>query len=77
MNCNIGSENETIQEVKSIEGVARASRLSGVYDLIADLRADSDNDIAKIVRGFGLIKGIRSLLTMYVSENSESLGESI
>ena len=68
LNCDIGSENEIVREVKSIPGVSRASKVAGVYDVIADVRAESDGDIARIVRAFGSIESIRSSLTMVVSE---------
>lgn len=77
LNCDIGSENDTFREVKGISGVSRASKVSGVYDIVADLRANSDAEIARIVSAFGLIKGIRSSLTMIVSEKNDAPGELI
>ena len=77
LNCDIGSENDTMMEVKGISGVSRASKVSGVYDIVADLKANSDADIARIVNAFGLIKGIRSSLTMIVSEKNDLRGEPI
>ena len=74
LNCDIGSENDILKEVKGISGVFRASQLSGLYDIVADLRADSQIDIARIVRKLGLIERLRSSLTMIVSEENETSG---
>ena len=77
LNCDIGSENETVREVNDISGVSRVSKVSGVYDIVADVRGKTDAEIAKIVSAFGLIKSIRSLLTMIASENNDTTSELI
>ena len=72
LNCDVGSENDIVRAIRDISGVSSASRLSGLYDIVADLKANSESEIAKIVKAFGLIQKIRSSLTMIVSEESET-----
>jgi DNA-binding Lrp family transcriptional regulator len=68
LNCDIGAENEIISEISGISGVSEAAGLSGVYDIIAKLNAESENGISKIVTKIRSIANIRSSLTMIVAE---------
>lgn len=68
MNCDIGAENAIISEINDISGVSEATGLSGVYDIIAKLNAESDNGISSIVTKIRSIANIRSSLTMIVAE---------
>lgn len=67
LNCDVGSEKEIVSEMTGIDGVSQASRISGIYDIVAELDADSDNGIAKLVRRLRSIARIRSCLTMVVA----------
>ena len=69
LNCDIGAENAIISEISGISGVSEAAGLSGVYDIIAKLNAESDNGISKIVTKIRSIANIRSSLTMIVAED--------
>ncbi|HXV45325.1 MAG TPA: Lrp/AsnC ligand binding domain-containing protein [Nitrososphaera sp.] len=69
LNCDIGAENVIISEISDISGVSEAAGLSGVYDIIAKLNAESDNGISKIVTKIRSIANIRSSLTMIVAED--------
>lgn len=68
MNCDIGAGNAIISEINGISGVSKATGLSGVYDIIAKLNAESDNGISRIVTKIRSIANIRSSLTMIVAE---------
>jgi hypothetical protein len=68
LNCDIGAENAIISEINDISGVSEATGLSGVYDIIAKLNAESDNGISSIVTKIRSIANIRSSLTMIVAE---------
>lgn len=68
LNCDIGAENAIISEISGISGVSEATGLSGVYDILAKLNAESDNGISMIVRKIRSIANIRSSLTMIVAE---------
>lgn len=67
LNCDIGAENAIISEISDISGVSEATGLSGVYDIIAKLNAESDKGISGIVTKIRSIANIRSSLTMIVA----------
>jgi hypothetical protein len=71
LNCDIGAENAIISEISGISGVSEAAGLSGVYDIIAKLNAESDNGISKIVTKIRSVANIRSSLTMIVVEDRD------
>jgi hypothetical protein len=71
LNCDIGAENAIISEISGISGVSEAAGLSGVYDIIAKLNAESDNGISKIVTKIRSVANIRSSLTMIVAEDRD------
>jgi len=41
LNTEIGAENQVLKALKKIEGVEEAHNLWGVYDIIANVKADN------------------------------------
>lgn len=74
LNCDIGSEESIVVQMKKILGVSQASGVSGIYDIVAEVDADSDNGIAGIVKNLRSIDSIRSCLTMIVAETRNNGG---
>ena len=68
MNCDAGAEREIVSEMTGISGVQQATKVSGIYDIVAELNAESESGIAKIVRKLRSISRIRSCLTMIVAD---------
>jgi Lrp/AsnC ligand binding domain len=73
LNCNIGTEPIILNEITDISGVSEAVELSGVYDIVAKVSEESQEDIAKAVRKISAIANVRSSLTMIVAEKEHSL----
>jgi hypothetical protein len=73
LNCNIGTEPIILNEITDISGVSEAVELSGVYDIVAKVSEESQEDIAKSVRKISAIANVRSSLTMIVAEKEHSL----
>jgi DNA-binding Lrp family transcriptional regulator len=73
LNCDIGTEPAILNEITNISGVSEAVELSGVYDIVAKVREESREDIAKSVRKIRAIANIRSSLTMIVAEKEHSI----
>ncbi|MGH9993172.1 MAG: hypothetical protein ACREAZ_11145 [Nitrososphaera sp.] len=46
LNCDIGSDKAIIAEMNYISGVSRAMSVSGIYDIVANINADSDRGLA-------------------------------
>lgn len=69
INSELGSEERLIEDIKKIEGVTQADRVYGVYDLIAQVEAESSDRLKQIVTGtIRRMSGVRSTLTMIVIE---------
>ena len=73
LNCNIGTEPIILNEITDISGVSEAVELFGVYDIVAKVSEESQEDIAKSVRKISAIANVRSSLTMIVAEKEHSL----
>ena len=73
LNCDIGTEPIILNEITDISGVSEAVELSGVYDIVAKVSEESQEDIAKSVRKISAIANVRSSLTMIVAEKEHSL----
>jgi hypothetical protein len=72
LNCDIGSVHAVTGEMRQISGVSEAMGVSGIYDIVAKLRANSNIGITDILRKFHLIDHVRSCSTMIVAEEQDS-----
>ena len=68
LNCDLGTERNVVDEMKSISGVSHAMNVSGIYDIVAELDSETQDGISKIVRKMRLITNIKSSITMVVAE---------
>lgn len=72
LNTEIGAEGQVLAALKKIEGVEEAHNLWGVYDIIANIKADSMEKLQHIVNArIGQINKINSKLTMIISEKPQ------
>jgi DNA-binding Lrp family transcriptional regulator len=68
INAEIGKENDILQELCKMAEVERALLVYGVYDLVANLQADTMEGLEDaITLRIRRIAGIRSTLTLIVS----------
>jgi DNA-binding Lrp family transcriptional regulator len=73
VNTEIGAENQVRVALKRIEGVEEVHNLWGVYDLIANVRADSMEALKYIITNeIEKISKINSKLTMIITEKPQS-----
>lgn len=77
LNCDLGAERDIVSEMNDISGVQQATKISGIYDIVAELNAESESGIAKIVRKLRSIARIRSCLTMIVAEKKSITAASL
>lgn len=72
MNCELGSEKEIIDNLKKFEGVKEAHGTLGLYDIIAQLEAESEQKIQEIITGkIRKMPKIRSTMTLTRSESED------
>jgi DNA-binding Lrp family transcriptional regulator len=68
INAEIGKENDILQELCKMAEVERALLVYGVYDLVANLQADTMEELEDVITlRIRRIAGIRSTLTLIVS----------
>ncbi len=69
INVESGSEDQVLQELKTIEGVEEAYFSYGVYDLITKIRAESMDKLKELVtRRIRTLSKVRSTLTLIMME---------
>ena len=69
LNVEPGSEEKVLNEVRKIANVKRSHRVYGVYDMIAEVEADSMDSLKQIVTWkIRRLEGVRSTLTAIVIE---------
>ncbi|HLN89434.1 MAG TPA: Lrp/AsnC ligand binding domain-containing protein [Candidatus Binatia bacterium] len=72
-NTEIGAENQVLRALKEVEGVEEAHSLWGVYDIIANVKADSLEELKHIIsKRIEKISRINSKFTMVVNEKSKN-----
>lgn len=69
INCDLGSEEEILQEIKKLSGVSEVSGVYGVYDIIVKISADTMDKLRETITWHvRRIDKVRSTLTMIVIE---------
>ncbi len=69
INCDLGSEEEIINELKKLPGTVEVSGVYGVYDIIAKVQSDSMDKLRETITWqVRKIDKVRSTLTMIVIE---------
>jgi DNA-binding Lrp family transcriptional regulator len=69
LNVDPGSEEKVLNEVRKIPNVKKSHRVYGVYDMVAEVEADSMDGLKQIVTWkIRKLEGVRSTLTAIVIE---------
>jgi DNA-binding Lrp family transcriptional regulator len=65
VNADLGSEDELQSELKKVEGVVGVYQVYGVYDMIVEVEAESDQKLKEILFSrIRSLKHVRSTLTL-------------
>jgi DNA-binding Lrp family transcriptional regulator len=65
VNADLGSEDELQSELKKVEGVVGVYQVYGVYDMVVEVEAESDQKLKEILFSrIRSLKHIRSTLTL-------------
>jgi len=73
LNTEIGAQNQVLKVLKKIEGVEEAHTLWGVYDIIANIKADNMEKLKYIItKRIEKIGKINSKLTMIITEKPQT-----
>jgi DNA-binding Lrp family transcriptional regulator len=76
INCDLGSEEEIIKELKKLPEAVEVSGVYGVYDIIAKIRSDTMDKLRETITWHvRRIDKVRSTLTMIVIEGQGEVKE--
>ncbi len=65
VNTDLGSEDELQSELKKMEGVVGVYKVYGVYDMIVEAEAESDQKLKEILFSkIRMLKHVRSTFTL-------------
>ena len=74
LNTEIGAESKVLEALKKIDGVEEAHNLWGIYDIIANINADSLEKLRNIItKGIGQVEKINSKLTIVITEKPQPI----
>jgi DNA-binding Lrp family transcriptional regulator len=73
INCELGSENETIEKIRKIPEVVDVYRVFGVYDIIVRISSDNMETLKEIINWkIKKLNKVRSALSMVVTNNADN-----
>ena len=73
INTEIGAENQVRKALNKVEGVKEVHNLWGVYDIIANVKAESIEELKFIItQRIEKIARINSKLTMIINQKSQN-----
>jgi DNA-binding Lrp family transcriptional regulator len=65
VNTNLGSEAEVKSELEKVEGIVGVHDVYGVYDLVVEVEAESQQKLKEIIFSkIRMLKNVRSTLTL-------------
>jgi DNA-binding Lrp family transcriptional regulator len=69
MNAELGSEDSLVKELRKLEGVMEVYQVYGVYDIVAQVEADTMEKVKETITWkLRKLNGVKSTLTMIVME---------
>jgi len=72
INCELGSENETIEKIRKIPEVVDVYRVFGVYDVIVKISSENMETLKEIIAWkVKKLDEVRSALSMVVSDDAD------
>ncbi|MBA2268933.1 MAG: Lrp/AsnC ligand binding domain-containing protein [Nitrosopumilus sp.] len=70
INCELGSENETIEKIRKVPEVVDVYRVFGVYDIIVRISSSNMETLKEIITWkIKKLDEVRSALSMIVTED--------
>ena len=76
INCDLGSEEEILRELKKLPEIIEVSGVYGVYDIILKIRSDTMDKLRETITWHvRRIDKVRSTLTMIVIEGQWEKGK--
>jgi DNA-binding Lrp family transcriptional regulator len=65
VNTNLSKEAEVVSELRKVEGIVGVHNVYGVYDLVVEVEAESDQKLKEVVFSrIRTLRNVRSTLTL-------------
>ncbi len=66
LNCDLGSEEYILEELKQIQGINNAYLTFGAYDVIAEIQTENPEEFAKVIAAIRKLSRVVSTMTLNV-----------
>ena len=66
LNCDLGSEEYIVDEIKQMEGVKNAYLTFGAYDVVAEIETENQEGIGKAISAIRKLTRVVSTMTLNV-----------
>jgi DNA-binding Lrp family transcriptional regulator len=77
LNTEIGAKKQVLKDLRQIRGVEEVYNLWGVYDIIANVKARSVDELTQIIsKQIGKVGKINSKLTMVINDENPRIFDS-
>lgn len=78
INCRRGAENSLVSELKSLDNVTNVHGIKGVYDIIAEVKANTNEELRQFITwNIRKLEGVRSTLTLIGQRKNIGLKEKV
>lgn len=68
INTDLGSEERLLSDLRKVEGIVGVYVVYGVYDIVAEIEADSEQEFKEIIFSrIRKLKQVRSTLTLTIT----------
>ena len=72
VNCDLGYEEEIIDELKQLDNVKQVHGVYGAYDILAKVESDSEENLRETITWkIRKLNRIRSTLTLMITESQD------
>ncbi len=66
--CDLGSEEQIIEELKHLSGVKEVLGVFGAYDIFVKLELANEKNLSDVITWIRKLSSVRSTLTLMVTE---------
>jgi len=66
LNCDLGSEEYILEELKQMQGIKNAYLTFGAYDVIAEIQTEGQDDFEKVIATVRKLSRVVSTMTLNV-----------
>ncbi|KAG2476531.1 MAG: Transcriptional regulator, AsnC family [Nitrosopumilales archaeon] len=69
--CDLGSEEQVIEELKHLSGIKEVFGVFGAYDILVKLESANEKNLSDVITWIRKLNRVRSTLTLMTTEGQE------